>query len=81
MQRGEELYSGKAKSVYSSDNEDALILYFRNDTSAFDGEKVEQLERKGEINNKINAFIMQHLEAKGVKTHFLEILSDSAKYR
>jgi len=43
MQRGQELYSGKAKSVYTSDRDDALILHFRNDTSAFDGEKIEQL--------------------------------------
>ena len=76
MQRGEELYSGKAKSVYTSDRDDALILHFRNDTSAFDGVKVEQLDRKGMVNNKFNAHVMQHLEAKGVATHFIELLSD-----
>ena len=51
MQRGEELYSGKAKSVYKSDRDDAVILHFRNDTSAFDGEIIEQLDRKGVVNN------------------------------
>jgi len=76
MQRGKELYSGKAKSVYTSDRDDALILHFRNDTSAFDGVKVEQLDRKGMVNNKFNAHVMQHLEAKGVATHFIELLSD-----
>lgn len=76
MQRGEKLYSGKAKSVYTSDRDDALILYFRNDTSAFDGERIEQLERKGMVNNKFNAFIMQHLEKEGIATHFLELLAD-----
>ena len=76
MQRGEELYSGKAKSVYQSERNDALILQFRNDTSAFDGERIEQLDRKGMVNNKFNAFILQHLESAGVKTHFLELLSD-----
>jgi phosphoribosylaminoimidazole-succinocarboxamide synthase len=76
MQRGEELYSGKAKSVYSTDRDDALILHFRNDTSAFDGEKIEQLDRKGMVNNKFNAFIMEHLESEGIATHFLELLSD-----
>ncbi len=76
MQRGEELYSGKAKSVYQCDQDDALILHFRNDTSAFDGEKMEKLDRKGMVNNKFNAFIMQHLEKEGVPTHFLETLSD-----
>lgn len=76
MQRGEELYSGKAKSVYTTDRDDALILHFRNDTSAFDGEKIEQLDRKGMVNNKFNSFIMKHLEEKGIATHFLEQLSD-----
>ena len=76
MRRGKELYSGKAKSVYECERSDALILHFRNDTSAFDGEKVEQLDRKGEVNNKFNAFIMQKLEASGIKTHFLELLSN-----
>jgi phosphoribosylaminoimidazole-succinocarboxamide synthase len=76
MQRGEKLYSGKAKSVYACERDDALILQFRNDTSAFDGEKIEQLERKGMVNNKFNAFIMQHLEGQGIATHFLELLSD-----
>jgi phosphoribosylaminoimidazole-succinocarboxamide synthase len=77
MQRGLELYSGKAKSVYACDRDDALIIEFRNDTSAFDGEKVEQLDRKGMVNNKFNAFIMQHLEGQGIATHFLELLSDT----
>ncbi|NND82477.1 MAG: phosphoribosylaminoimidazolesuccinocarboxamide synthase [Gammaproteobacteria bacterium] len=76
MQRGDELYSGKAKSVYTCERDDALILHFRNDTSAFDGEKIEQLDRKGMVNNKFNAFIMQHLEEQGVATHMLELLSD-----
>lgn len=76
MQRGEELYSGKAKSVYTSEQDDALILHFRDDTSAFDGERIEQLDRKGMVNNKFNAFIMQHLEENGIATHLLEQLSD-----
>lgn len=77
MLRGEELYSGKAKSVFACEREDAFILQFRNDTSAFDGEKVEQLDRKGMVNNKFNAFIMKHLESQGIATHFLELLSDN----
>lgn len=76
MQRGTQLYSGKAKTVYQSANPNELILHFRDDTSAFDGEKVEQLERKGIINNRFNAHIMQALAAQGVRTHFLRVLSD-----
>ena len=76
MQKAQELYAGKAKTVYTTDDADKLILFFRNDTSAFDGEKVEQLERKGMVNNYFNAFIMQKLEAAGVPTHFEAVLND-----
>lgn len=76
MQRSEQLYAGKAKSVYLTDSPDLLILHFRNDTSAFDGEKVAQLDRKGMVNNKFNAFVMRELEKKGVATHFENLLSE-----
>ena len=76
MGKREELYKGKAKSVYSTDDPKSLILVFRNDTSAFDGKKVEQLDRKGMVNNKFNAFIMQKLEEAGVETHFNKLLND-----
>jgi phosphoribosylaminoimidazole-succinocarboxamide synthase len=75
MKKLEELYSGKAKSVFSSDQSDRYILQFRDDTSAFDGKKVEQLERKGMVNNVFNGFIMQHLESAGIATHFDRLLS------
>ncbi len=77
MQKKQELYSGKAKSVFATDNEDYVVLSFRDDTSAFDGEKVEQLNRKGMVNNKFNAFIMQYLSDKGIPTHFEELLNDT----
>lgn len=76
MHKGEQLYSGKAKSVYLTENKDQLVLLFRNDTSAFDGVKVEQFDRKGMVNNRFNAFIMQKLEKAGVPTHFLQLISD-----
>ncbi len=77
MEKREELYSGKAKSVYKTDDPDRFILTFRNDTSAFDGVKVEQLDRKGMVNNKFNAFIMEKLQAAGVPTHFETLLNDN----
>jgi len=77
MQKRDELYAGKAKSVYKTDDENLLILEFRNDTSAFDGEKIVQLDRKGMVNNKFNAFIMQKLEAAGIPTHFEKLLNDN----
>lgn len=72
----EELYSGKAKTLYRTDDPDVLLMRFRNDTSAFDGGKIEQLERKGEVNNKFNAHIMRLLQASGVETHFVSLESD-----
>lgn len=77
MEKRTELYRGKAKSVFTTDNPDRLILLFRNDTSAFDGQKVEQLDRKGMVNNKFNAFIMQKLEAAGIPTQFDALLADN----
>ena len=77
MEKRELLYSGKAKSVFSTDNSDYMILEFRDDTSAFDGQRIEQLERKGMVNNKFNAFIMTKLEEAGVPTHFEKLLSDN----
>lgn len=76
MDKKAELYAGKAKSVYTTDDDERLILHFRNDTSAFDGEKIEQLERKGMVNNKFNDFIMQKLEEAGVPTQRDRLLSD-----
>ncbi|NQY51475.1 MAG: phosphoribosylaminoimidazolesuccinocarboxamide synthase [Piscirickettsiaceae bacterium] len=69
------LYIGKAKSVYLTNNEDFVILRFRDDISAFDGKKVEQINCKGKINNKFSAFIMNFLENEGIPTHFERILN------
>ena len=77
MEKRNELYRGKAKSVYTTDDPDRLVLLFRNDTSAFDGKKIEQLDRKGMVNNRFNAFIMQKLEEAGIPTQFDALLSDN----
>ena len=75
MEKRQELYAGKEKSVYKTDDDDFVILSFRDDTSAFDGEKVEQLSRKGEVNNKFNAFVMEYLQKSGIPTHFERLLN------
>ena len=77
MQKREELYSGKAKSIFKTDDPDKFIMEFRDDTSAFDGVKVAQLSRKGMVNNKFNAFIMETLRAAGVPVHFEKLVSDN----
>ena len=77
MEKRKELYTGKAKSVFSTDDADHYVMVFRDDTSAFDGKKVAQLERKGMVNNTFNAFIMQKLMTAGVPCHFEKVLSEN----
>ena len=77
MKKLAELYRGKAKTVYTTDNSDLLILEFRNDTSAFDGLRIEQLDRKGMVNNKFNYFIMTKLREAGIPTQVEALLSDN----
>ena len=55
IKKGELITTGKAKSLYESNESDFLIMHYRDDTSAFDGKKIESLEGKGTINNKFNA--------------------------
>ena len=76
MDKREALYAGKAKSVYTTTDPDFLILHFRDDTSAFDGRKVEQLARKGAVNNRFNAFIMEQLAGAGIPVHFERLLNE-----
>ncbi|MCB5161861.1 phosphoribosylaminoimidazolesuccinocarboxamide synthase [Marinomonas algarum] len=77
MEKRQELYAGKAKSVFRTDDPDKMVLMFRDDTSAFDGKRIEQLDRKGMVNNKFNAFIMTKLQEAGIPTHFEALLSDN----
>ncbi len=75
--KGEALYTGKAKSLYETDNPDQLIAVFRDDTTAFDGEKKASLQAKGAVNNCISTFIMEHLAKSGIPTHFIRKLTDT----
>ena len=75
MNATELLYEGKAKSAYLTDDPTLVVLKFRDDTSAFDGEIIEQLDSKGAINNQFNAFIMQSLAGAGIPTHLVKRLN------
>ncbi|MGK2960269.1 MAG: phosphoribosylaminoimidazolesuccinocarboxamide synthase [Candidatus Malihini olakiniferum] len=77
MQKLAELYRGKAKTVFTTKDPDLLVLEFRNDTSAGDGARVEQFDRKGMVNNKLNHFIMSKLEEAGIPTQMVKLLSDN----
>lgn len=72
----EQLYSGKAKTIYKTDDPNTLIAEFRNSLTAFNGEKKGEMEMKGYYNAQISKKLFEMLEAEGVKTHFVEMLSD-----
>ena len=77
MEKIKEITKGKAKSLFTTSNEDQLVMHFSDDTSAFDGKKKEALLGKGAVNNQFNAFIMNHLEKNGVETHQIEVLNSN----
>ena len=83
MEKIKEITKGKAKSLFTTSNDDQLVMHFSDDTSAFDGKKKEALLGKGAVNNQFNAFIMDHLEKNGVETHLIEVLNsnDSLVYK
>ena len=83
MEKIKEITKGKAKSLFTTSNDDQLVMHFSDDTSAFDGKKKEALLGKGAVNNQFNAFIMDHLEKNGVETHQIEVLNsnDSLVYK
>ncbi|MCJ7688221.1 MAG: phosphoribosylaminoimidazolesuccinocarboxamide synthase [Clostridiaceae bacterium] len=70
------LYEGKAKRMFSTDKEDEIRVYFKDDATAFNGIKKAQIENKGILNNSITTSLFQLLEKKGIKTHFIKKLSD-----
>src|SRR5438045_3467676 len=76
MDKRNELYRGKAKTVYSTDDPHRLVMHYRDDVSAFDGVKVAQLPQKGETINRINAFVMGRLSEAGVPTHVVRLLNE-----
>jgi phosphoribosylaminoimidazole-succinocarboxamide synthase len=72
----EQLYSGKAKTIFKTDDPNTLIAEFRNSLTAFNGEKKGEMEKKGYYNAQISKKLFEMLEAKGIKTHFVKMLSD-----
>lgn len=70
------LYEGKAKKVYKTEDEDVLIVDYKDDATAFNGEKKGTIVGKGVVNNRMTNHIFQLLEKEGIPTHFVEELSD-----
>ena len=76
MEKREQLYEGKAKKVFATDDENLVIVSYKDDATAFDGLKKGTIAGKGVVNNKMSNYIMQLLEKNGVPTHFVQELSD-----
>jgi phosphoribosylaminoimidazole-succinocarboxamide synthase len=74
--KGEQIYEGKAKKVFATSDPDLVIVDYKDDATAFNGEKKGTITGKGVINNKLTNFLMKMLETKGVPTHFIEEISD-----
>ena len=76
MTKGAQLYEGKAKKVFETDDPELLIVSYKDDATAFNGLKKGTIVGKGVINNQMSNALMKVLEKKGVPTHFVEELSE-----
>ena len=76
MEKKEQLYEGKAKKVYATDDPELLIVSYKDDATAFNGKKKGTIVGKGIINNKMSNRLMAKLEKEGVPTHFVEELNE-----
>ena len=76
MEKREQIYEGKAKKVYATDDPDLLIVSYKDDATAFNGLKKGTITGKGVINNRMSNALMKKLEEAGIPTHFVEELSE-----
>ncbi len=76
MKKLEQLYEGKAKKVFATDDPGVVLVSYKDDATAFNGLKKGTIQGKGVINNRVTNFLMQMLEKNGIPTHYIEELSD-----
>lgn len=76
MEKREKLYEGKAKILYSTDDPDLVIHYFKDDATAFNAQKKGTVENKGIMNNRISSKIFEFLSSEGIPTHYVKTLND-----
>lgn len=76
MEKTVQMYEGKAKKVFATDDENFCIVSYKDDATAFNGQKKGTIVGKGVVNNKMSNYLMQLLEKNGVPTHFVEELND-----
>lgn len=70
------LYEGKAKKIYSTESENQFVVYYKDDATAFNGEKKAEIASKGILNNKISTIMFEELAKEGIESHFIKSLSD-----
>ena len=76
MEKRGQLYEGKAKKVYATDDPSRYIIEYKDDATAFNGEKRGTISGKGAVNNRMSNILFRMLEANGIETHFVEELND-----
>ncbi len=76
IEKKEQLYEGKAKKVFATNDPDYVIVDYKDDATAFNGEKKGTIRGKGVVNNKMTNYMLKLLEKEGVPTHFVEEISD-----
>lgn len=76
MEKREMIYEGKAKKIYSTDDENLVIIHYKDDATAGNGAKKGTIINKGIMNNKITSLIYEILEKNGIKTHLVKVLND-----
>ena len=76
MQKREQLYEGKAKRVYATDDPNVVIVSYKDDATAFDGLKKGIIEGKGAVNNRMTNYFMKKLAERGIPTHYVQELND-----
>ncbi|TYR79123.1 phosphoribosylaminoimidazolesuccinocarboxamide synthase [Priestia megaterium] len=75
MQKQELLYEGKAKKIYATDEQDILWIAYKNEATAFNGQKKAEISGKAELNNKISSLLFSMLHEQGILTHFVKQIS------
>ena len=76
MNHGKQIYEGKAKILYETDDHDVLLQYFKDDATAFNAQKKGTIVDKGVCNNRITSALFTYLEGKGIRTHFVKQVDD-----
>ena len=72
-----QLYEGKAKKIYATDDEDIVWVEYKDSATAFNGEKKAEIAGKGRLNNEITSLIFEKLKEKGIESHFIKQISET----